>query len=344
MNKIEGMLSSIKTTISLEDPENKILNSYKHENGMDIKNKSIAFGKILIIYESRPDVTIEASILAFKAGNKVILKGGKESIETNKYLISLWKKSLEENNIDIGYIEYLETNREETQNLIKNNTENVDLIIPRGGEGLINFVKNNTNIPIIVSGRGNNFAYIDNEVDFPMAINIIINGKSRISVCNALDKVLINKEISKERILKLIKALKENNIKVLGSKYIYNIDNGIELIDNEDILKEEFLSSKIFIDTAEDINEAINIINKYSGGHSSTIVSSNIENAKIFQNKVDCSAVYHNASTRFTDGGQFGFGAEIAISTQKLHSRGPIGLNQLVTNKWFIYGNGQIRT
>lgn len=344
-NKILGMIAAVNKTIESEDPEGRILYEYQHNDGMKIENKSVPFGKILIIYESRPDVTIEASVLAFKAGNKVLLKGGKEAKETNKILVDLWHQALSENDEDKDYIIYLDVDREQIQEIIKNNTHNIDLIIPRGGESLINFVKNNTDIPIIVSGRGNNFMYIDEESDFEMAIKIIINGKSRISVCNALDKVLINKNIRnlKEKISQLVDGLEKHKIVVLGDKQVYDKNNHINLVQNKDILAEEFLASKIFIGIVKDINEAIQIINEYSGGHSATIISSNDKTAKNFQNKVDCAAVYHNASTRFTDGGQFGFGAEIAISTQKLHFRGPIGLNQLVTNKWFISGDGQIR-
>lgn len=334
-NKILGMLGAVKKTQELHDPEGRILLTYQHENGMKIENRSVPFGKILIIYESRPDVTIEASVLAFKAGNKVLLKGGKESRETNKVLVSLWHEALLENGMSTDFVTYLDTSREETQNLIRNNTHNVDLIIPRGGEGLINFVKQNTDIPLIVSGRGNNFLYIDKESDFDMAIKIVINGKQRISVCNALDKVLIHKDLPDFSIKmeQLIKELKAHNIEGLQRKDV-----------GDEVLKEEFLSAKILLSEVENADEAIELINTYSGGHSATIISSNVQTAERFQAEVDCAAVYHNVSTRFTDGGQFGFGAEIAISTQKLHARGPIGLDQLVTNKWFISGNGQIRT
>lgn len=344
-NKIPGMIASINETIKLEDPEGKILYEYNHTNGIKIKNKSVPFGKILIIYESRPDVTIEASILAFKAGNKVLLKGGKESKETNKILVDLWHQALSENGEDKDYIIYLDVDREQIQEIIKNNTHNVDLIIPRGGESLINFVKNNTDIPIIVSGRGNNFVYIDEESDFEMAIKIVIDGKSRISVCNALDKVLVNENIPnlKEKISQLVNELGKHKIEVLGDKPVYDKDNRINLVQDKDILAKEFLASKIFLSTVKNNDEAIQLINKYSGGHSAAIISSNKKNVENFQNKVDCAAVHHNSSIRFTDGSQFGFGAEIATSTQKLHFRGPIGINQLVTNKWFISGNGQTR-
>ncbi len=331
--KVLGMVESINQTIKLKDPEGEILFSFQHDNGLKIENKTVPFGKILIIYESRPDVTIEAAITAFKAGNKILLKGGKEARETNLLLATLWQDALTANGFDKNHITYLDINREETQDLIKMNSHRVDLIIPRGGEGLINFVEQNSNIPLIVSGRGNNFLYIDKEADLDMATKIILNGKQRISVCNALDKVLINQDITDVQSYRstLTSKLVENKIEVLNDQ------------NDEAIMSEEFLAAKILLKNVQDIDEAIDLINKYSGGHSATIVTSNAQVANKFQNEVDCAAVYHNASTRFTDGGQFGFGAEMAISTQKLHFRGPIALNQLVTNKWFIYGDGQIR-
>lgn len=344
-DKIDGMIESIEKTITFENPEGKILHEYTHENKMVIKNTTVPFGSILIIYESRPDVTIEASILAFKAGNKVLLKGGSEARCSNKILVDLWQKALRIVGLDMEIIKYLDLNREESQMMIKNNTENVDLIIPRGGEGLINFVKNNTDLPMLVSGRGNNFLYVDEYSNFDMAIKIIINGKSRISVCNALDKVLLHENIDniQQKIRKLVDELIKNKIEIIGSEKVCDIDDRINFVREDEILGEEFLSSRIYITFTSNIRTASEIINKYSGGHSATIISSNKNNAKKFQDIVDCAAVYHNVSTRFTDGGQLGFGAEIAISTQKLHFRGPIGLNQLVTNKWYISGDGQIR-
>ncbi len=300
----------------------------------------------MIIYESRPDVTIEASILAFKAGNKVLLKGGGEARHSNKILVDLWQESLESVGLDTGIVKYLDLSRKEFQEMIKQNMENVDLIIPRGGAGLINFVKKKTDLPMLVSGRGNNFLFVDRFANFDMATKIILNGKSRISVCNALDKVLLDEKMddleSKLRIL--VEELTKNKIEVIGSQKVCDMDRRVKFVMEDEILGEEFLSAKIYLSLVSDVKNAAEIINKYSGGHSATIISSDINNAKMFQDIVDCAAVYHNVSTRFTDGGQWGFGAEIAISTQKLHFRGPIGLNQLVTNKWYISGNGQIRS
>ncbi|MFA5986441.1 MAG: glutamate-5-semialdehyde dehydrogenase [Parcubacteria group bacterium] len=344
-NKISGMIESINQTAKLANPKGRTLYTYQHENGLKIENKTVPFGKILIIYESRPDVTIEATATAFKAGNKVLLKGGKESRNTNIFLVKLWQEALFLNGLDKNHIIYLDINRKKMQDVIRDNSYQIDLIIPRGGEGLINFVTQNTNIPVIISGRGNNFLYVDKESDFDMAIKIILNGKQRVSVCNALDKVLINQDVPdiKSKILSLVNSLKTNNIEILGSKNICELNNQIQEIEDESMFGEEFLSFKILLILVNNIDEAMGMTNKYSGGHSASIITTNNKTAEKFQNEVDCAAVYHNASTRFTDGGQFGFGAEIAISTQKLHFRGPIGINQLVTNKWFIYGKGQIR-
>lgn len=343
--KIFGMAKSLQDVAKMRDPEDDLLYSFQREDGLKIENRTVAFGTILIIYESRPDVTIEAAATAFKAGNRILLKGGKESLHTNKALVDLWKKALAQFEIDTRYVEYIDLSREETQAFIRKNPRNIDLIIPRGGESLINFVRSNTTIPVIISGRGNNFLYVDEFCDFEMAIDIALNGKKRISVCNALDKILINKNIPllHENISQLVDALQRNNLYVIGNKEIAAMNSGIELEEDETILFEEFLSEKIYLRLVDDMHTAISMINTYSGGHSASIVTYDNLQAQKFLHEVDCAAVYHNASTRFTDGGQLGIGAEIAISTQKLHFRGPIGINQLVTNKWFIFGNGQIR-
>lgn len=343
--KVNSMVASVNEVINLEDPEGKILHHYNHPNGMVVENRSVPFGSILIIYESRPDVTIEAAINAFKAGNKIYLKGGKESKNTNIFLVKLWTMALQMNNLPSDLVTYLDIDRNETQKLLKENHLRLDLIIPRGGEALINYIRENTSIPLIISGRGNNFVYVHADANFTMAQNIIINGKSRLSVCNAIDKVLFNNntENLKQKVeLVLAKAL-ENKLVVYGDGDFFKSFEAITPMKDLSMYKEEFLSSKILFGIVESIDNAIDVINKYSGGHSAVIVTEDEIVATKFQNNVDCAAVYHNASTRFTDGGQFGFGAEIAISTQKLHFRGPVGLAQLVTNKWFISGNGQIR-
>lgn len=343
--KVKGMIASVNEVMGLEDPEGQILSSYDHPNGMKVENRVVPFGRILIIYESRPDVTIEAAVSAFKSGNKILLKGGKEARNSNLELVALWKKALTQNNVSEDYVEYLDIDRETTQKLLAENTHKLDLIIPRGGEGLINYIKQTTSVPLIISGRGNNFVYVHDNADFEMATDIILNGKSRLSVCNAIDKVLFNENIPqlKEKVQSLVYKAKAIGLDIHGDQKIAALDEGIQVAEVEALMPEEFLSEKILFVSTSGIESAIETINEYSGGHSAVIVSSDEESATLFQYEVDCAAVYHNASSRFTDGGQFGFGAEIAISTQKLHFRGPVGLAQLVSNKWFIKGNGQTR-
>ncbi|SFF19961.1 glutamate-5-semialdehyde dehydrogenase [Flavobacterium xueshanense] len=343
--KIDGMILSMQQLASQEDPIGVERFNFDHENGMKIINKTAAFGTIMIIYESRPDVTVEAGGIAFKSGNKILLKGGKESLQSNLKIVKLWHQALKENNVLTKWVEYLNYNREETQAFLEKPTQKVDLIVPRGGEKLIAFVKKHATCPVIISGRGNNFVYVNKEADLKKALNIIINGKtSNISVCNALDKVLIdtNLENWKGFVIKIVEELQQRNVTILGDENISKVTN-VSQIESELIWYEEFLDYKIVIGTTNSDQEAIDKINKYCGGHSASIITKSDAIAQEFMENVDTAAVYQNASTRFTDGGQFGLGGELAISTDKLHQRGPIGLQHLVTNKWYIYGNGQIR-
>ena len=343
--KVDAMIASVESVIAAHDPVGRVISTHTRQDGLRIENRQVPFGTILIIYEARPDVTIEAAIIALKAGNKILLKGGKESRNTNLCLAKIWRRALRENDVDIETVQYFDISREETQELVRGKYEKFDLVIPRGGEALIDFVLRNSAAPVIVSGRGNNFLYIDREADFEMALNITVNGKQRLSVCNALDKILINQDLPdlKEKVSHLIAALREQNIEVIGDEEIVDMDPTVDPIEDEDVWFEEFLSAKIVIGIVASTQEAIDTINDYSGGHSAAIVTTNGETAEEFLNAVDCAAVYHNASTRFTDGGQFGLGAEIAISTQKLHFRGPLGAEHLLTNKWFVFGDGHIR-
>lgn len=344
-SKINGMIESLHEVAKQSDPEGKILYEHKRDDGLQIINKTVPFGTILIIYESRPDVTIEAAATAFKAGNRILLKGGSESLNSNSYLTELWQEALSINGFDKSYVEYLNIPHEKTQSLIRDNRRNLDLIIPRGGDRLIKFVTENSSVPVIVSGRGNNFIYVDDECDIEMAIKLILNGKQRISVCNAIDKVLINQNLNNLQnfISRLATQLKDIGVSLYGPKEIAITNQDIIEENNPNILYEEFLAPKIYLSGVVDLDEAIDMINNYSGGHSSVIVTNNGKKADRYMRMVDSAAVYHNASSRFTDGGQYGVGAEIAISTQKLHFRGPLGAQELVTNKWFIYGDGQIR-
>ncbi len=344
-SKIDGMILSMQQLASQEDPVGVERFNFDHENGMKIINKTAAFGTIMIIYESRPDVTIEAGGIAFKSGNKILLKGGKESLLSNLKIVSLWHQALEENAISTDWVEYLNYNREETQAFLEKPTQKVDLIVPRGGEQLIAFTKKHATCPVIISGRGNNFVYVNREADLQKALDIIINGKTtNIGVCNALDKVLIDSNLEnwQDFATNLVAELKQYNVEVLGDESISKATN-IPPIESDLIWYEEFLNYKIVIGIVNSNEEAIAKINQYCGGHSASIITENNAIAQQFMEQVDCAAVYQNASTRFTDGGQFGLGGELAISTDKLHQRGPIGLQHLVTNKWYIYGEGQVR-
>lgn len=344
--KVIGMIDAIHHVRSLEDPVGNILYTHTRKDGLTIENKIVPFGKILIIYESRPDVTIEAAITAFKAGNTILLKGGKEARHSNLCLVELWHKALAQNGLSDQKVQYLDINRTATQQLIKNNTERADLIIPRGGDSLINFVMEHANVPVVVSGRGNNFLYVDEDCDFNMACNIILNGKQRLSVCNALDKVLLHHNLPDfhKKLNFLADQLLAIGMEVYADATLCQLNNKLLKMPSPDMMEEEFLAAKILLCQTQNIDQAISSINIHSGGHSAGIVTNSSASARQFMEEVDCAAVYHNASTRFTDGGQFGLGAEIAISTQKLHFRGPIGMEQLVTNKWFGYGTGQIRS
>ena len=342
--KVDEMIAAAKHLASQKDPVGVERFSFKHDNGMQVYNKTASFGTILIIYESRPDVTVEAAGIAFKSGNKILLKGGKESLNSNLKIVELWHQALFQHNASPEWVEYLQFNRAETQAFLERPTQKVDLIVPRGGERLIAFVKKHATCPVIISGRGNNFVYVHKEADLEIAIDIILNGKSKISACNAVDKVLIDEKLpNKEAFVnKLISKLNSTKIEVLGDAIVSKNHNLKEILSNE-VWYEEFLDYKIVIGQIASNEDAIAMINKYAGGHSSAIITKNIDIAKLFMQNVDTAVVYHNASTRFTDGGQLGLGGELAISTDKLHQRGPIGLEHLVTNKWYVHGNGQTR-
>ncbi|WP_166963077.1 glutamate-5-semialdehyde dehydrogenase [Yeosuana marina] len=344
-SKVDEMIKSVTHLASQDDPVGVERFSFKHDNGMQVYNKTASFGTVLIIYESRPDVTVEAAGIAFKSGNKILLKGGKESTTSNLKIVELWHQALKNNGVSTDWVEYLQFNRTETQAFLENPTQKVDLIVPRGGERLIAFVKEHATCPVIISGRGNNFVFVEKEADTQIALDVIINAKTaKISACNALDKVLIDKNLpNKDAFIKtLISKLKEFDVEILGDEALSKYE-GVAPIESDDIWYQEFLDFKIVIAEIGSNEDTIAMINKYSGGHSSSIITKNDAVAEIFMKNVDNAAVYHNASTRFTDGSQLGLGGELAISTDKLHQRGPIGLQHLVTNKWYIHGSGQIR-
>jgi len=345
--KVDGMIKAIKEVRDQEDPVGQTISDLTLDSGLKVTNKTAPFGTILIIYESRPDVTIEAAVLAFKANNKILLKGGKEAVNSNIILEKCWHQALEENGLSKDWIKLLHLKREETQDFLKNPPEKIDLIVPRGGERLIKFVKDNATCAVLISGRGNNFLYVAEDADWLKAVKVIINAKTdKISGCNALDKVLIDKNIPEyeKKVQELETMLHKLGVDILVDKNVSEIlPNETQVKDNS-VWFEEFLAMKIMLAEVNNEDSAIEMINKYSGGHSAAIITEDKELAEKFMQQVDSAAVYHNASTRFTDGGQMGVGAELAISTDKLHHRGPLGLKQLVTNKYYVFGDGHIRT
>ncbi|MEH6406913.1 MAG: glutamate-5-semialdehyde dehydrogenase [Leeuwenhoekiella sp.] len=344
--KIDGMITAIDQVKSQPDPVNREITNQTLESGLNIINKTAPFGTIMIIYESRPDVTIEAAVLAFKANNKILLKGGKEAYNSNKVLVQCWHDALKENDLDNSWITMLELNREETREFLKNPDQPLDLIVPRGGERLINFVKEHAKCAVLVSGRGNNFLYVHKDANWKKTLQVIINAKTdKISGCNALDKVLVDTRLPEyeSRLRELKKVLEALNVEIIVDTKVKETLAENELIPSDDTWHEEFLALKIAIGAVNNMDEAILKINTFSGGHSSVIMTEDKAVAQVFMENIDTAAVYHNASTRFTDGGQMGVGAELAISTDKLHHRGPLGLKQLVTNKYYVYGDGHIR-
>ncbi len=346
-DKVDSMINSVKEVKAKIDPVGQTKSERIREDGLVITNKTAPFGTIMIIYESRPDVTIEAAVLAFKANNKIILKGGKEAKNSNLMLVELWHKALEENGLEKDWITYLSMPRAEVQEFLKNPDRPIDLIVPRGGERLISFVKQHATCPVLVRGRGNNFLYVEKEADWKKAKEVILNAKTdKISACNALDKVLLDKDLPQleDKLIDLKEMLKEAKVSMSAEADLaQELGQDVEAIQDDNVWFEEFLDMKIALGLASGTDEAIKKINHYSGGHSSSIITENNKTALRFMEQVDSGAVYHNASTRFTDGGEMGVGAELAISTDKLHHRGPLGLEQLVTNKYFIFGNGHVR-
>nr|WP_323670375.1 glutamate-5-semialdehyde dehydrogenase [Psychroflexus longus] len=344
--KVDGMIQAIKEVKEQEDPVGNTISERTLDTGLKIVNKTDPFGTIMIIYESRPDVTIEAAVLAFKANNKIFLKGGKEANHSNIILEECWHQALEENGLSKDWIKLLHLNREETREFLSNPPEKMDLIVPRGGEKLIDFVKKTATCAVLISGRGNNFLYVAPDADWDIAKKVIINAKTdKISGCNALDKVLLDSNLPdfEAKVKDLADTLdNEYNVEILADSKVKEVVD-YPTLPTEDTWSEEFLAMKIVLSSVDSFDEAVEKINKYSGGHSSVIITEDNELALNFMQQIDCAAVYQNASTRFTDGGQMGVGAELAISTDKLHHRGPLGLKQLVTNKYYVWGNGHIR-
>ena len=341
--RIEGMSNGLRQVVALPDPIGEVLGMWTRPNGLQIGQKRVPLGVIGIIYEARPNVTSDAAGLCFKAGNAVILRGGSEAINSNKAIVKVLREGLKSVGLPEDSIQLIEdTSREVATEMMKLN-DYIDVLIPRGGAGLIQAVVKNATVPVIETGTGNCHIYVDEYADFEMAKNIVINAKtSRPSVCNAAEKLLVHEKIAKDFMPIILKELRDKDVEIRGDKSSIAYDSSIKKANKEEWYN-EYLDYIIAVKVVNDIDEAIDIINHYGSGHSEAIITKDYGNSQKFLQKVDAAAVYVNASTRFTDGEEFGFGAEIGISTQKLHARGPMGLKELTTIKYIIYGNGQIR-
>lgn len=339
--RLEGMAQGLEDIAGLDDPIGKMTSVIKRPNGLMIGKRRVPLGVIGIIYESRPNVTVDAAALCLKSGNAVILRGGSEAINSNIMTAGIIAEAAEKAGIPAGSIQLVETtDRAAIQEMMKMHGL-IDVLIPRGGAGLIRTVVTNSSIPVIETGIGNCHLYVDEYADLEMAVNIAHNGKTqRPAVCNALESILVHEKVAGEFLPLLAERLK--GVELRGCERVRNILPQAELAAEEDFAS-EFLDLIVAVKVVSDINEAIKHIQKYGTGHSEAIITENYSNALLFTDQVDAAAVYVNASTRFTDGSVFGLGAEIGISTQKLHTRGPMGLDELTTNKFVIFGQGQIR-
>ncbi len=351
VESIESMCEAVQTVATKEDVLYEIMEEIKRLSGIIIKKQRFPLGLIAVIYESRPNVTIDAFVMAFKSGNAVILKGGKEIVNTNKVLVNLVQNILKKHNINSGIIQDVSgANREDVGKILVN--KNIDCLIPRGGKGLIDFVVKDAKIPIIITGASIVHAYIDKDAYLGQTIEVIKNAKLRnTAICNALDVILLNKSIAKEFLNKFIQDIKNNKLELVCDKdslevvnSIYGGEGNLKVISASiDDFEKEFLSAKMAIKVVEDLDGAILHIQKHGSGHSEVIFTQNQEHADRFFREVDSACVYQNTSTQFSDGGEFGMGGEIGISTQKLHARGPFAYKELTTYKYIVTSNGAIR-
>ncbi|MBR1478017.1 MAG: glutamate-5-semialdehyde dehydrogenase [Lachnospiraceae bacterium] len=342
--RIAAMAEGLRQIAALSGVLNEVIDEFDRPNGMHIRAVRVPFGVVGIIYEARPNVTADAFGLTFKTGNAVILKGGKEAINSNMAIVKVLCDTLEENNVLRECLQLIENNDRNVTNEFMKLKQYVDVLIPRGGAGLIRAVVENATIPVIETGTGNCHIYVDESADINMAVNIIFNAKTqRISVCNACESLVVHEGIKDALLPALQRKLSEKNVELRGDEAARAVlgDDCIPATDED--YGREYLDYILSIKTVSDVDEAIAHINKYSTGHSECIITENKENAEKFLLEIDSACVYHNVSTRFTDGFEFGFGAEIGISTQKLHARGPMGLKALTTYKYEIEGNGQVR-
>ena len=341
--RIAGMADGLLQITALPDPVGEVVSMWKRPNGLQIGQKRVPIGVVGMIYEARPNVTVDAAGLCIKSGNAVILRGGSEAINSNKAIISVINAALAETGMPEGTVQLIEdTGRETAARMMKLN-EYIDVLIPRGGEGLIKSVVQNSTIPVIQTGTGNCHVYVDGDADLDMAERIVINAKtSRPGVCNAMETLLVDAAVAEKFLPKALKALQDLKVEIRGCEKTRAVYSDCVPAVEEDWDK-EYLDYILAVKVVEGIDEAIEHINRHGTKHSEAIITNNYSKAQRFLNEIDAAAVYVNASTRFTDGGEFGFGAEIGISNQKLHARGPVGLRELTTIKYIIYGDGQIR-
>ncbi|KJJ66792.1 glutamate-5-semialdehyde dehydrogenase [Clostridium sp. FS41] len=341
--RVQAMADGLLQVASLDDPVGEVLSMKLRPNGLQIGQKRVPLGVIGMIYEARPNVTADAFGLCFKSGNAVILKGGSDALSSNRAIVEALRTGLSRVGLPEDSLQLIEdTSRETTKELMRLNRY-IDVLIPRGGAGLIRAVVENSTIPVIETGTGNCHVYVDETADLQMALDIIFNAKTqRIGVCNACESLLVHRKIAERFLPMLKKRLDEKKVEIRGDEDACAMVPGFVPATEEDWGR-EYLDYILSLKIVDSVDEAISHINTYNTGHSESIVTSDYFNAQKFLNEVDAAAVYVNASTRFTDGNEFGFGAEIGISTQKLHARGPMGLKELTTTKYIIYGDGQIR-
>lgn len=342
--RIQGIADSVRKLIELDDPVGIVERGWTRPNGLRIQKTKVPMGVIGIIFESRPNVSVDAATLCLKSGNAVILRGGKEAIFSNTVLVEIMREAVEKAGFDRDIIQLVkDTSRESAMQLMKLNGY-IDVLIPRGGAGLIKAVVENATIPVIETGTGNCHVYVDKSADLDMAVAITNNSKTnRPSVCNAAESLVVHREIAEEFLPMVKKELDKSNVKLFCCAETMRILGDDVYPATEEDYSKEYLDYAMSITIVDSLEQAIEHIRKHSTGHSETIITKDIVSADKFTSQVDSAAVYVNASTRYTDGGEFGFGAEIGISTQKLHARGPMGLSELTTVKYIIHGNGQIR-
>ena len=342
--RIEGMAQGVRKVAEFDDPIGSVISGRVAENGMEIKKVRVPMGVIGIIFEARPNVTSDAAALCLMAGSAVILRGGKEAINSNTAIADVMREAIASVGLPEDCVQLVKDTTRQSSVELMGLSDYLDVLIPRGGAGLIKAVVENSRVPVIETGVGNCHAYIDKDADIDMAVNIVFNGKTqRPSVCNALETVLVHKDIAEKALPVLKAALDEKNVELHGCERVRAILGDCVIPANEYDWENEYLDYKLALKVVDSLDDAIEHIRKYSTGHSEVIITNNYAAQRQFTAQVDSAAVYVNASTRFTDGGEFGMGAEIGISTQKLHARGPMGLNELTSMKFIITGDGQIR-